>query len=278
MTFRRIWTAPSILLFGSFATIAAGCYRPSIAQGGFKCATGKTPCPDGFHCVMPNNLCFEGDAGPPAPACDASQPVSICQTEPAAGQTCNPMCQTNCTCGFCGVVSGATKCITAAEGTKDIGVVCDPQAEVACKPGLFCKPECGQSTFGRCYKFCVGNSDCAGLNCGVSETTSGSAGSLTFKLCNLPGQACDPVAKSGCPADPNSVLGCYVDSNGNPFCDCKGTKALGDGCAFAGDCSPGLICENFGANNTCEAICVSGNDCSSSSSCNPTNGSYGYCL
>jgi hypothetical protein len=275
MTFRRVWSAPLISLFGSLMFVV-GCYRPNIAQGGFQCASGNV-CPDGFHCVSSNNRCYEGDAGPESPVC-VSSPTPTCSTEAATGQACNPTCQTGCACGFCSVANGATTCLTVTAGNSDIGEVCDPQTEAPCKAGLFCRPECGQTTFGRCYKFCAAKDDCNGLDCGASGTSSGSAGTFSFSLCNLPDQTCDPVAKSGCPTDPNEVLGCYVDSFGGTFCDCNGTKAIGDSCAFAGDCSPGLICENFGPTNTCEAVCVSASDCTSSGGCMPTNGSFGYCL
>src|SRR5690349_13274601 len=49
------------------ALAAPACFKPNVQDGGFKCATGSTPCPDGFTCEVSTNLCkrnpSDGGAG-----------------------------------------------------------------------------------------------------------------------------------------------------------------------------------------------------------------------
>lgn len=288
-----VWRRLAVLLFAfvfPFALVA-GCYRPNIASGGFKCATGNVPCPDGFHCG-PDKLCYLGDGGP---TCDSPPPTPSCSTGPSGGQACNQNCERGCSCGFCSVANGATVCLTVAAGTSGVGEVCDPRAQAPCQKGLFCRPECNSTdaSLGRCYKFCADSSDCQicqgdgscqNTNCIVNQTSSNpTGGSLSFKLCSLPNQQCDPVgATSGCPATTQDAFACYANDD-DTLCDCKGTFAAGPtGCALVGDCIPGYTCVKLSATapGSCLPTCQVNGDCTLPATCNflPGDSKYGYCL
>jgi hypothetical protein len=293
---QRTWAALSVALLGSLSVVA-GCYRPNIAQGGFVCAAGSV-CPDGFHCLTANNRCYQGDAGPEAPSCSATQPVATCSTGPASGQTCNPNCQMGCSCGFCGMANGATTCLTVTAGKSDIGDLCDPRGQAPCKAGLFCKPECTSTdpSLGRCYKYCAQPSDCQicdsdgscqTTTCTVGWTSAAPSGSpsLMFKLCSLPPQQCNPISTTtgGCPATNPAAFACYADSD-QTFCDCQGTltPSSAQGCTFVGQCVPGYTCVRLSATapGSCHPACQSNADCTSPATCNflPGESVYGYCL
>ena len=91
------------------------------------------------------------------------------------GGACNPGCQTGCSCGWCGVVGGASQCLTGTAGPKDVGEVCNPNSDpndpMACKAGLYCQPECSDTT-GRCYRYCPSTNDSTvcgtGSSCNVT--------------------------------------------------------------------------------------------------------------
>jgi hypothetical protein len=264
-----------LLVAGASGT---SCYKPNIAPGGLKCSAGSVRCPDGFTCAS-DNLCYPGDGGP---ACTSPSPMPTC-SDGFDGGTCSPICQTGCECGWCGVSGGATKCLTDTKGTKNVGEVCDPTKDADCSLGLYCRPECGQTAIGRCYKVCSGSSDCVTLatNCGITETSTGPNGSLSFKLCNLPTQQCNPVgATSGCPTTAPAVFACYADSTGTTYCDCKGASTTS--CSFFSACVPGDSCIQFGGTNTgtCEPACTMNADCTTPATCNPLAGSptFGYCI
>jgi hypothetical protein len=267
MVFRRFETRLSVTL-GIPLVVFLGCYRPSIASGGFKCAPGDV-CPDGFHCG-PDKHCYSPGAGPP---CESTPPVPSC-TNAAIGGACNPICQSGCDCGWCTVASGATSCTTEPKGTKNIGDICDPAKDADCALGLFCRPECQTTTIGRCYKFCASSDDCAApTTCNTSSPTS------PISLCSLPDPNCDPVALTGCPPSQNT-LACYGNGAGQA-CDCIGSAQQGDECAFTHQCRPGLTCVSPGAGipATCQPVCRSNGDCTPPAICNNSaGGSNGYCL
>ena len=255
-----------IVLFGA-------CYRPNIAQGGFRC-TDAGVCPDGFKCRA-NGRCYEGDAGPEAPMCAFPAPLAKvdCSSSLATGQPCDPICQTGCACGFCGVKSRVIECLPVTEGTKDVGAICDPQSQADCKPGLFCRAECQTTTVGRCYQFCASATDCVAPSlCNASSPDS------PLSLCSLPSQQCNPIALTGCESTP-SVLACYAE-NSAQACECVGTIAAGLKCQFASQCVPGYTCimPTATADATCQKVCLSTNDCTPPAACSSaTIGPYGIC-
>src|SRR5436190_2964618 len=98
------------------AAVLAACYKPTIADGGLRCAPSGKQCPDDFVCGT-DLLCHskgspQGDAGP----CTSPPVTPTCQDPPAAGQACNPSCQTGCACGRCNVVGNKATC--TAPGPK----------------------------------------------------------------------------------------------------------------------------------------------------------------
>jgi len=279
MLLRRLEAAFAVAILIAI-TLLTGCYRPSIASGGFQCAPGDV-CPDGFHCG-PNKRCYSPDAGP---ACESPPPMSSCDNGPVGG-ACNPLCQVGCDCGWCAVSKGATTCLTVAKGTKSVGDICDPGTNADCALGLFCRPECGQTTVGRCYKICATSDDCSqdSTTCGITETSTDPSGSpsFSFRLCNLPPKQCNPVgATGGCPATNPGVFACYADSTGETYCDCMGKGTLT--CSFFSDCVPGDSCVSFSgttSGGTCEPTCASNGDCQLPTTCNflPGDAAFGYCL
>jgi hypothetical protein len=267
----------SIVLLGPLSFLA-GCYRPSIESGGFKCATGNV-CPDGFHCVTSNNRCYQGDAGPEAPACALPVVKATCTAEPASGQECNPACQ-GCACGRCNVVNGTAVCNRTA-GAKDVNEICDLAAD-DCKAGLYCQPECNTPGFGRCYQFCSTAMDCpAGISCSTAARDQSTSQQTTFKVCDLEPQSCDPIGQTGCPSSPSSgdILGCYYSYFGKSYCDCKGTIPTGMSCSTNNSCAPGETCLQLSGKTQCVQLCpLSGGTCAAAASCVTVGDlTYGYC-
>jgi hypothetical protein len=273
---QRLWAALTIVLLGA-VSVSTGCYRPSIASGGFQCAPGNV-CPDGFHCLS-NKRCYEGDAGPEAPACGLPVVAATCSVAPASGQECNPVCQ-GCACGRCNVVNGMAACNQAA-GSKGVNDICSLTMD-DCKAGLYCQPECDTPGFGRCYQFCSTAGDCPqGTNCSTAARDHTTSQQTTFKVCDLEPQSCDPIAQTGCPSSSTSgdVLGCYYSYFGKSYCDCKGTISVGTKCLTNNSCVPGETCLQVGGTSQCVRLCpISGTTCASPASCtsigDPT---YGYC-
>ncbi len=255
--------------------IALGCYSPNIATGSYACGSDGG-CPDKFHCAS-NHVCYlEADASfemPPVCTAAATLP-QICSVAATAGP-CNPGCQSGCKCGWCGVVGGATSCMTGPPGKNDIGDVCDPTKTSDCKAGLYCLSECG---VGRCYKFCDRTDPNVAATCGTgsscSMTVTGT-GSFSFSLCSLV-STCDAVAQN-CPAP----FACYPAGVNGSECDCPGTAGTGQVCmgGVAHFCTKGDSCFNISGANTCLQTCKGATDCASGTSCNQTPMStYGYCL
>jgi len=264
------WAAASLI---GAVLLASACYSPNIKSGGFACGDGGA-CPDKFHCAL-DNRCYQGDAAniempPPVCTADASAP-QVCSAPHVTGQACNPGCQTGCNgCGWCAVVSGATKCLTGRAGTKDVGATCTPSLESDCLPGLYCQPECGT---GRCYRICDSSdkSVCgSGSLCNLTATSHGDAGSFTFSLCSIV-STCDAVTQTGCPA----AFACYPAIPTE--CDCAGAVADGQPCQLAAQCGRGSSCIGLsGTTSLCLKTCKANSDCTAGMCRNATP--YGYCM
>jgi hypothetical protein len=249
--------------------VAPACYNPNIKSGALKCAENHA-CPDNFHCI--DGLCYRGDAGPdvpPAPVCNSVTPdAGTCPRLPAAGEACNPTCETGCTCGWCGLdITGAVKCLMGTPGTKPIGTVCDPANANDCAPGLYCRAECGAA---RCYKFCDTKDDCSGTSCSISLPSG-------LHLCALPDPGCDPIMKTGCAPG----FACYP-SGARTECDCGGTADAGTTCVLTNTCMPGYQCvaTNSSGMNTsgaCQKLCRVNGDCGGARTCVTSGTTYGYC-
>jgi hypothetical protein len=252
----------------------SGCYSPKIRQGGLRCGTDGA-CPTGFSCDAYDGKCYSADAGP---VCDAQPPQALCATPAGhdAGGSCDPICQTGCACGWCDVTGGTPTCNANPQGTKTVGDACNTASAVSgCQPGLICRAECQTlaSNFGRCYKLCTQQSDCADLGTTCSALSQGAS----FSYCAFADPKCDPVALTGCPTDGN-VLACYATSTGTT-CDCRGDLARGSSCLFANSCVPGLRCLAAGSSAaTCVETCKPSQSCSSGACNSVPNDDYGYCM
>jgi hypothetical protein len=256
------------------------CYRPTIQDGGLLCdltvVDESFQCPEGFKCAADNH-CWrdptkvKGDGGDGKPACQLPFVTPLCADPPAAGQACNPACQTGCECGRCNVVGGVPTCV--APGGIKLGEVCKLGAEDNCAPGLYCQREGCGNELGRCYRHCTKNDQCTGSVC--SFTIDATA----FKLCEVAPQTCDPLNDTGCPSP---ALHCYITSGDQTLCDCArnatGKGLTGDPCVFYSDCAPGYVCfRSAGEEPKCRAACLIATPaCGAGEAC--TGGTkYGHC-
>jgi hypothetical protein len=278
------------LLSGAIAATAVvlGCYNPNISPGGFSCGVGGA-CPDKFQCNLADNKCYQGkvDAQVPVdmpPACTSVTSITtpICGTEPTSGQQCNPTCQTGCNgCGWCTLVGGKAMCVTGTEGSTGVGDPCDPTKQYQCKAGLYCQPECGSVTTGRCYQFCdATNKVCGsgGSTCSITARAPGAdAGFLPFTLCSLVSTTCDVIAQTGCPGS----FACYPSTGTVNVCDCPGAGNPGASCVPSHDCAPGNYCvrPSVSASGSCQQACKVQSDCTLGGTCNYTMGFVpGFCM
>jgi hypothetical protein len=283
--------------------LALSCYKPQIQDGGFLCAAVGKRCPDGFSCY--DNHCSRNPTTPPPT--DASQtgdgadgsmctspPVTaLCAAPPAAGDACNPTCQTGCACGRCNVVGDAPACVPS--GTVQLGQICRPGDADNCAPGLVCLPEVCGNGLARCYQYCTDDAQCKTTICTITIDDA-SNNPTRFKTCDVPPIACDPVNNAGCP-DP--AFNCYLTSNNTTLCDCPSnadpTKLGKNGaaCNIYNDCAPEFVCiGNVGGlvGNHCHFACnVANPSCPNTTgadggvgppaACVPsgTGSKYGYC-
>jgi hypothetical protein len=273
---------PSLVLLALVAVAGltgAGCYSPSITNGGFICADAGKRCPDGFECDSTNH-CTATAKCPVAPV------TPLCQDLPKSGATCNPSCQTGCACGRCNVAGALAVCSTTV-GVAKRGEVCDPNKD-NCAPGLICLLESCGTTLGRCYQHCTpsGGSAAAGCPTGLLceiPILDGSNKDTGYKACSLQTQTCTPTAtaSNGCPSP---ALGCYLATGGATFCDCPNRTTpgvLGAVCDVYNDCAAGLMCtaSTGTVGNHCRTICmVQGqNTCPNGQRCVAVGTTYGYC-
>jgi hypothetical protein len=299
----RALAAAALLTLG-----AAGCFNPSIKEGGFACSKEFVhDCPDGFRCV--NGLCWKGtpvdapvdlameakpdgmssdkpEGGPidkqPDVAC--LKPVSGCT--PQAGM-CDPLCQTGCGCQEkCSVnTAGALTCNqisgslirTEGQSCDQVSLGTTSQTD-DCAPGLVCLDRgCNP----QCSKLCRVDADCPGSTCSRDYATG-------WKVCDVQASECNPVTALGPPnCGLATAVACYLSATitDRVVCDCP-FKDVGEGqpCTLSRDCLRGMACvDTTGtANFRCQRVCsltgaMSG--CRGEETCRPVNGSkkYGFC-
>jgi hypothetical protein len=276
------------LAFAVLATAAMlGCYSPSIKSGGFSCGDGSA-CPDKFRCAA-DNRCYpvDKDASLDLPvdmpmvctSMTSTTPVSGCSGG-AVGGACNPACQTGCSCGWCAVAGGASKCLIGSAGSNDVGELCDPASSTSCKAGLYCQPECGDTT-GRCYRYCPDINDTtvcgSGSKCNVAlRKFGGGPSAATFLLCSLV-STCTVVPQGNCPGG----FACYPFGATQTECDCQGTAATGVSCTATSQCQPGDQCVGPPNATSCYQACNTSTDCMTGTTCVPPSSLgtlYGYCM
>jgi hypothetical protein len=259
----------------------AGCYKPSILEGGFKCDVGDKPCPDGFTCSDLDQMCYMRppisiDAG----VC-ATPVASLCSPDAGVGNdSCNPVCQTGCTCARCNVGADSTAACGGLVGTKTLGAICTLGAGDDCAPGFIClKQKCGTS-LGRCYRHCATDDQCNGGFCQASIPDK-DGNPTSHMVCNLAPSDCDGLKGTGCPS---AALNCYVTGN-KTLCDCPSAAPkpgqLNDPCVFYNDCAAGYMCiANVAGLMTphCQPVCdiISGM-CITGRHCVANGPKYGYC-
>jgi hypothetical protein len=164
--------------------------------------------------------------------------------------------------------------MTGPEGGKDIGAVCDPTMESDCKAGLYCQPEC-QNTTGRCYRLCDSTSACGtGSVCGTVARSNTNA-QLPFTLCSLV-QSCDPIGQTGCPQG----FACYPNGGIQTECDCPGVNDTGASCQFfVYDCIADDQCVSFSnGSSSCFVNCSQTSGCAKGSCNVQPSATYGYCM
>jgi hypothetical protein len=242
----------------------AGCYKPSITDGGLRCTDGGA-CPEGYSCAG-DRSCRKVD---PQCAADARPIEPLCTL--ASGNDCDPVCQSHCLCGRCNLVGSGLACVPA--GDKKRGEICSRVLD-DCAPGNICIPDC--KTIGRCYRFCgaggVGNDAlCAGQPCDYNAP----GGDLL--ICQPPLASCDPVVDGNDCGHPE--LGCYLSTSGAPVCDCRGTGAPGGVCDTYNSCIPGYRCVQIGAPACYKTCRLGGTDCVAPDVCKSLGGSsaFGFC-
>ena len=58
-----------VMRLALFALALAGCFQPSYHNGDLVCATGGTPCPDGYHCAS-DKTCWQNGQDPTGSSAD----------------------------------------------------------------------------------------------------------------------------------------------------------------------------------------------------------------
>ena len=283
---------------------AAGCYKPAIVDGGFRCSTDKR-CPDGMICVQDH--CYQTDstkiptdasttdARDGGPNSDATMcvpktvPTGACvvQTDLA----CDPVCQTGCCpeqkctalnmAATDGTLAATLGCSPAAP-VRDLGEPCDPGNAGTptrfdnCRSGLACV-DGDMGAF--CLKLCRGDVDCGdGIRC--EQRRLDTQGTTVVSVCGLPATDCTPTTISGCPAQRTCYL---VDTNASgdrTICDISaGQGKQMTSCRYARDCFPGYTCATSGPGvGRCWPVCtLPGGNCPGVFTCQNVGKTYGYC-
>ena len=245
----------SLFLLGGLAVaaglVAPACYNPKIDEGAFFCGDGGV-CPEGFGCD--HGRCYKS----------AMAECALC-TPPAAAAatgTCDPVCQTGCTCNQqCVPVAPKPTCVPITTALKEVHAACN--GNEACKPGSLCIPDRGDNAAcgSHCFRLCYNHAQCGpGSRCldgvGISGTN------LSYGLCSSEIEDCSPLGpNAGCLAAnrPSPAFACYVLSIDEPertVCECAGTASEGQACKSMHDCRPGLECISKGTESICRQLCT----------------------
>ncbi len=218
----------------------AGCFTPSIQDGGFVCAAGGA-CPQGFSCIQDH--CWS-DYGPGPdvviPVPDAGTDlVSLPEVGPTLrrlGETCDP------------VNAGTT------------------QRHDNCGPGLVCIDGDSQSV---CFQRCTGDAECGQARC---EERSAERGAVPARVCGLPPVTCTPGDATSCPA--RRV--CYL-SETRTVCEISSGDNTRMACTYSRECLPGYVCATGIGAGYCQRACSIVDVCPSGTTCQLVAGTLGYC-
>lgn len=202
------WAALLVLLGVTFIS-AAGCYRPSITDGGLVCAAMTPACPDGYsclegHCHRPT----QGDASVPSDLA-AERPVNPDATGDAdAAKDTGPDLTSDADAAMCVVRQALSGC------TPQGGGACDP----VCQTG------------------CCTDQKCTALSSGMADSTTASLGCAKLDAGRNLGDTCD-VKNAGTAARSDNCLAGLLCVTGNSDSICFKM------CRNDMDCAGGAKCE-----------------------------------
>jgi hypothetical protein len=160
------WTPLLVFLLGVTVIAAAGCYRPSITDGGLLCAATNPACPDGYSCV--DGRCHrqtQGDASV-APDTTGDRPVNPDATGDAD--------------------AGATK-----DTGPDLTIDADAAMCVARQALDGCTPQTGVACDPVCQTVCCTDEKCTALNSGSAATMTASLGCSKLDATRRANDTCD---------------------------------------------------------------------------------------
>ncbi len=291
-----------IIFFFLVAMGGAACFKPAITDGGFQCAVGSRPCPDGFQCDRSLDLCKRhpsdggaaGKGGSGAGVGGVSgtggtggqlpcfEPKQSC--DPSDAGTCDPYCQSGCAgCREkCSVnTAGALTCNVPTKTTfAGLLRACAidnkglPDQTDDCEPGHVCIDT--DVCFARCFRFCRSDQDCDNAFC--DRTIAGGR-----TVCSVPVvDTCSPLmvpGNTGC----GIGMACYLSATHaeHTFCDCPGGNGTeGADCSRSRDCNPGLACAYVPTRgkSICQQVCEltrGGAECVNGGNCRQYSGASG---
>ena len=296
--------APILLLraltFFGATVVVSGCYRPAIADYGYRCGDSGA-CPDGFSCTF--GLCHKigaadasrPDLGADRPACTPLAGVSGCKPDPSL--PCDPVCQTGCCSDQkCTALNTGTKPPTATLGCvpnnplRRLYALCDvtaagtPNRTDDCIPGLI---GISGNSGSYCLSLCRTDNDCSpGIHCEqrLIESAGGSAEHFVASVCGLPSTPCDPTSdtNSGCP--PNRP--CYLvtpnaAAGDTTICEISSSDGRNVSCQYSRECLPKYTCADVGPGaGVCLPVCAhaaSTAQCPTATTCQNFGKEYDYC-
>lgn len=297
----------------SLGVAGVGCYRPSIADGGFLCGPADA-CPEGFSCLEQHCKLVTRDAGRVSDAgrdasnrdvgagdthldgntCMGRVASDGCNSDPSLA--CDPVCQTGCCANQkCTALNRATKAPTADLGcvmnnpVRGFNELCDisgagtPQRSDNCGPGLI---GIAGNNGAYCLKLCRGDADCdAGSRCEQRSIDAG--GAVMASVCGLPKAGCDPFpdsASSGCPANRVCYLVAESEQAGDTtVCEISSGDRHNTSCKFSRECLVGYTCPTTGPGaGICRPVCSHDPAkamqlCPGATMCQRTGKLYDYC-
>jgi hypothetical protein len=268
---------PSLAYHLVVAVLLAGCTRAQFAPV-LDPADSAVEVPPDASVEMSFDTSFDISSAE-ALVCDAPS-VKGCQSQPPAGATCDPVCQTG-KCAWCEekcsqAVDGRTVC--SARGALGTGSSCtiflagDPRQYDNCSAGNIClTPEPG-SGLSYCFALCRSSVDCStGGGCTGRVLAASGATQVLVKVCDPPYRSCAPGSPNPC-CDPlgTGSAGCDVgqfcylvapDSGSHDnrtVCDyTTGGGGRASQCDSSRDCMQGWTCFGAAAGITgvCRKVC-----------------------
>ena len=290
----------------------AGCYNTNrIKNGGLLCGTGDS-CPDGFVCLHDTQVgqlghCWKKGTGPSdagafldsGTTCMSGTPpfgpFADCTSVQYPKSTCDPVCQSGCSCGQRCILdtetSGSFVCEAAAPPSGFIPDMssCNDSNSGRCSPGSLCVTDAVCPSL--CERTCRTESDCtSGTRC-TANTIKDKLGNPVdnLGLCSPPIETCSPLGAASCATQRTGfacvflagMTGTTTDSTTVCHCATQHDKKVGAECnPLPDDCVPGAVCVGSDK-HVCRAVCSksTASSCPNAGTCKTLYGSsqYGYC-